>query len=86
MTKAVSYAPGFVERRSLRPKKLSPHPQLTDQELAFLRNEIRASLDCGADDPLFEVVYQKLKVAETVRVLRLRSDANAVPRKGVDHG
>lgn len=67
MTKAVSYAPGFAERRT---KGVSVHPQLTDEELAFLRNEIRSSMDCGADDPLFERTYNKLKLAVAARALK----------------
>lgn len=81
MKKAVSYAPGFAERRTSRGKRYSPHPQLTDQELAFLRNEIGASLGCGADDPLFGIVYRKLKLAEAVRALRSSNDGG-----GGEHG
>lgn len=42
------------------PVETSP-PQFTPEQLRFIRNEMDASLSCGAVDPLFQSVYDRAK-------------------------
>jgi len=36
-------------------------PQFTPEQLRFIRNEMNASVSCGAVDPLFQSVYDRAK-------------------------